>query len=87
MNTYGKKLINLCKTTGLQIVNGRKGKGRQSNITFYNAHATSTIDYLLTDVNSSNTIVDFCTGYFNTFSDHAPLAFSIKSYGGVEGPD
>lgn len=80
INNYGKHLINLCKTTDLRIVNGRKEKDRQSNvnIAFYNVNSTSTKYYLLTEVNSSGTTFDFSTGYYNIFSDHVLLVFSIK---------
>lgn len=79
VNNFGKKLINLCRTTGLKIVNGRNENDYNGNITFYNANGTSTIDYLLTDVYNFDNIAYFSTGIFNCFSDHAPVSFCIKT--------
>lgn len=56
---------------------GEKERIDKSFYFFYNANGTSTVVYLLTDVITLDTIVGFCTGFFNTFSDHAPLAFTI----------
>ena len=47
-NSYGLKMIDLCKSTSLRITNGRlhddKGVG---NFTYCNKHWASVIDYLL----------------------------------------
>ena len=80
INNFGKKLINLCQTTGLRIANGRKENDCNGNITFFNANGTSTIDYLLTDMNTLDTVFNFQTGKFNIFSDHAPLTFVINQF-------
>ena len=44
VNTYGRKLITLCKATGLQILNGRV---TESKFTCFRPNGASAIDYLL----------------------------------------
>ena len=51
MNIYGTRLLNMCKATGLPIVNGRHANGRSNEFTFYGANAMSVIDYSLAPYN------------------------------------
>ena len=78
VNTFGRKLISLCKTTGLRIVNGRHSQDPNGNITFYNSRGTSLIDYVLADYCLFEKILEFSAGVFNTFSDHSPVAFCLQ---------
>ena len=75
LKTFGRKLINLCKTTGIRIVNGRHVQDPNGNFTFYNSRGTSLIDYVLADYSLFEKILEFSAGVFNTFSDHSPVAF------------
>ena len=43
------KLIGLCKTTGLRIVNGRHSQDPNGNITFYKSPGTILNDYISAD--------------------------------------
>ena len=78
VNHFGRKLISLCKTTGLRIVNGRHHGDSSGNITFYNANGISLIDYLLVSENNFDLILHFNSGNFNSFSDHAPICFKFS---------
>jgi len=61
-NSHGIKLIDLCKSTSLRIVNGRVGDNCRS--TYFCHSGSSVIDFLV-------------TSEFNEYSDHAPLHFSL----------
>ena len=78
INTFGRKLINLCKSSSLRIVNGRHSMDLSGNITFYNATGKSLIDYLLAEPSRLDSVKTFSSGNFNTFSDHSPITFSIS---------
>ena len=49
VNSFGRKLLSLCKTTGLRILNGRHEGDKVGNFTFFGANGMSLIDYLLVD--------------------------------------
>ncbi|KAK3086335.1 hypothetical protein FSP39_017010 [Pinctada imbricata] len=78
VNNFGRKFLDLCKTCGVRIVNGRHDGDLTGSITFYSAKGMSLIDYLLVQKNKLSNIVKFASGDFNTFSDHSPLSFSIS---------
>ena len=75
---YGKKLIQLCITTGINIVNGRVG--RDKGIGKCTTKNQSTIDYCLASPELFSQFVDFQIQDFNTvLSDvHAPLSIELK---------
>ena len=79
INEYGHKLINLCKTADLCIINGRsfedKGKGK---LTFCNKNGKSTIDYVLASKYALYKLCNFDILPFNVFSDHSFITFDIK---------
>ena len=77
INQFGRKLLSLCKASGLRILNGRHAGDRNGNITFYNANGTSLIDYVLVNDSCFNLIPKFESGNFNCFSDHSPICFTI----------
>ena len=78
INTFGRKLLNLCKSSGLRILNGRHKADPTGNITFYNATGKSLIDYVLVDSNRIDSVNLFSSGNFNIYSDHSPVSFSIS---------
>jgi hypothetical protein len=79
-NEYGNKLINLCKATGLKIVNGRLGNDK--NIGNYTCHAplgSSVVDHMLTPLTMFKDIHTFSVQpLFEQHSIHCPLTFSIE---------
>ena len=77
VNNYGRKLLDLCKSSGLRIVNGRHPGDKNGEFTFYCSRGSSLIDYLLTDSTLFDSIGDFSSGTFNIFSDHSPVCFTI----------
>ncbi|KAK3086155.1 hypothetical protein FSP39_014419 [Pinctada imbricata] len=78
VNQFGRKLINLCKTTSLRIVNGRIKDDENGSITFCGPNGVSLIDYLLCEPKNFNLIKEFSSGIFNIFSDHAPITFALS---------
>ncbi|VDI41426.1 Hypothetical predicted protein [Mytilus galloprovincialis] len=46
-NDYGTKLLNLCKSSGLRIINGRHPDGLSNDFTYSGPRGMSVIDYLL----------------------------------------
>jgi len=74
-NNHGIKLLDLCKSTTLRIVNGRIGDSCKQ--TFFSSNGSSVIDYLLTNECNFPLLSQFTVGEFNEWSDHAPLHFSL----------
>jgi hypothetical protein len=77
-NTYGKRLIELCKKNNIYFVNSRVGNDKYiGNVTCNN---TSVVDYLLLSSNMLTDLNTFQVEDFNPlFSDvHSGLNFSFK---------
>ena len=47
VNDYGNKLLTLCKSSGLRILNGRHSVGMDKDFTFIGPRGMSVVDYLL----------------------------------------
>ena len=78
-NSHGVKLIDLCKSTCLRIVNGRLGSDHDlGTYTFVSNHGASVIDYLLTGEQQFSNLVEFAVGSVNEWSDHTPLCYSLQ---------
>ena len=76
MNESGRKMLNLCRTTGLKIVNGRTKSDHLGRVSFVNANGTSCVDYHLTSC--LDKIVDFELAA-RTESCHFPIVAKIKT--------
>ena len=75
VNGYGKKLIDLCKYTGLQICNGRLC---ESAYTCYRYNGESVVDYLLAPPNAVAAIGKLEVCDKSVYSDHCALSFSLS---------
>ena len=78
MNSFGRKLIQLCYTTGLTIANGRLGDDSDGKFTFCTSRGRSVNDYLLVSPIDYKLISYFNVLQFNEFSDHSPLFFQLN---------
>ena len=78
VNPFGRKLLQLCKSTGLRICNGRSPGDKSGKLTFYNHRGTSVIDYVLAEADHFDIVSQLNVGEFNEWSDHAPLEFQLK---------
>ena len=77
INDNGRRLLTLCKSTGIRIVNGRHPGGFSKDFTFCGPRGLSTIDYLLSTADMINFVEKFIVCNFITFSDHAPLHIEL----------
>lgn len=75
-NSHGTKLLDLCKSSCLRIVNGRLGD--TNAFTFVSQHGTSVIDYLLTKESNFSQISNFVIESMNIWSDHTPIHFILR---------
>ena len=76
-NGNGSKLLNLCRTSGLIILNGRTRSDAQGACTFFNSRGMSVIDYCIVNIEAWNNVYDFQVDLFNDFSDHAPIVLKL----------
>ena len=81
-NSFGLKLLELCKTTSICIVNGRFFENTDMH-TFVSRQGCSVIDYLLIDARNRNILRTFNVHDLSAWSDHTPLSFHIQCSGAV----
>ena len=77
VNSLGRKLLNMCKITGLLILNGRIHGDKTDKFTFCNQMGHSVIDYVLAKYENFNIVNDFKVLDVKEFSDHAPIYASV----------
>ena len=83
VNSSGHKLIEFCKVTHLNIVNGRVGEdGLNGNYTCHKYNGKSVIDYALVSHCIFSKITDFNVDiYDKCLSDsHSPICITIRCY-------
>ncbi|MEW8547054.1 MAG: endonuclease/exonuclease/phosphatase family protein, partial [Candidatus Thiodiazotropha sp.] len=77
-NTYGKALLDMCKSCGLRILNGRFGKDENiGNFTCLTGNSCSVIDYILAEISLFDRIVDFEVKE-RLESIHMPVCISLS---------
>ena len=80
VDTHGKMLLDLCKSSGLRIINGRKLGDLCGNFTCFNHRGTpSVIDYALCSSNMLNDIVYFRVHDLTPSSIHCMISCTVKS--------
>ncbi|CAC5376439.1 unnamed protein product [Mytilus coruscus] len=79
INTWGLKLLSLCKSSGFRIDNGHNSEGYSNSYTYCDANGTSVNDYLITHEQNFELIRRFIVCSFTTLPDHAPLHFEFDS--------
>ena len=77
VNRYGNCLLDLCKSTGMRIVNGRVF-ANTDKITCFTANGESLIDYVLSFERNLCDILDMKVFDYNEFSNHAPISINLK---------
>ena len=77
INSYGRKLVNLCDECQLTIVNGLKTRTKtfDSKFTFYRGKGRSQNDWFIT--NHVDSIEHFVIGQKLRESDHTPLSMTL----------
>ena len=77
---YGHKLLDLCKSCSLRIVNGRVGSDKGiGNFTTTSYRGRSVIDYALCTIEMFKYISEFKVQDLNEWSDHCLLSLSIDT--------
>ena len=81
LNNFGRQLLDICKMTGVRIVNGRYHA--DANIGKFTCHTAnnghSTVDYLLAKTSDIGILSEFSVGDMSVVSrDHCPLTFTLR---------
>ena len=78
INENGTKLLEMCKTLGLRMCNGRRGKDKNvGNFTCHTKRGKSLVDYVLCSKQLVQHISDFEVEDPNEFSVHCVISFSL----------
>ena len=78
VNNYGRKIIELCMNSGLQILNGRNLFSTNTNqYTCFRHNGNSVVDVLMTSADFIKRIIRFEILPRNVNSDHTPLSFDL----------
>ena len=84
-NEYGLGLLDLCKSSGLRILNGRVGKDKHvGRFTCVKGNGRSVVDYVLCKPELFGIISDFVVDEPNIISDHCMIHFSIAVREGLK---
>ena len=79
INTYGRELLSLCKSSKLRIMNGYFNNDISSGcFTCCTPRGTSLIDYLICDFKFYTSLIDFSLLPLCVDSDHRALTFSLR---------
>ena len=80
VDSHGKLLLDLCKSSGLRIVNGRKLGDFHGNFTCFNHRGNpSVIDYMLCHLSVFKDIEYFKVHVLNPYSIHCMISCVIKT--------
>ena len=78
VNDYGNRLVQLCMTCDMLIMNGRAGKDKgKGTWTFCNHRGESVIDYVICNKPVLNNFKNFHVHDVNCISDHCILSFQL----------
>ncbi len=77
-NSYGRKLIDVCKNTNISMLNGRMNGDVPGKFTFHSSIGSSVIDYALVSSELMDQIVYFNVGNANPWSDHNCISTCMK---------
>ena len=59
-NTNGLMLLDICKQTGMRILNGRFDNDKQGKYTFVGRSGSSLVDYVIATPNLFESVETFC---------------------------
>lgn len=77
VNKYGLALIELCKSWGMHIVNGRKPGDKVGSITCITKNGSSLVDYVIATTNCFNHVIDLIV-HSRSESDHLPVSCLLE---------
>ena len=78
INKFGRKLISMCKSLQLRILNGRKLGDFDGKFTCFKPNGKSVVDYAIVSQSHYSNIVYFEVSPPNQLSDYALISLSIK---------
>ena len=79
VNSYGHRLLTLCKENSLLVVNGRLTPGQCTyNGLYRNRTVSSTVDYLITEFKNFSSLSNVHIFDMTEFSDHCPITFFLQ---------
>ena len=78
VTTNGRSLINICKTSGLRILNGRFPGDFLGHFTCITPRGNSVIDYMIASEDLLRRTVSFSVGLHTEFSEHCPIFASFS---------
>ena len=76
-NKSGKLLLDLCKESGIRILNGRTSGDIFGKYTCHKYNGSSTVDYAVASANLLPIICNFYVHDFTTLSDHCSISCTI----------
>ena len=80
LDVYGRRLLELCKSTGLVLANGRLGEDNGiGEFTFASHQGQSVVDYFLFNPDDRQFINNFVILPFEEYSDHAALNIKLQT--------
>ena len=73
LNNHGKRLLEICKSADLRILNGRVSGDSLGRATFHGKTGVSVVDYVICDQNLFSHFKSFVFKMPTYLSDHSPL--------------
>ena len=73
INNNGKRLLEICRSADLRILNGRVSDDSLGRATFHRRNETSVVDYAICDQDLFSTVAHFAVKEPSFFSDHSPV--------------
>ena len=78
VDSHGRQRLDLCKSSGFIIANGRLGNDHGiGEVTYQSTHGGSIVDYLLLHNTDIGSLLNVEVLMPNEYSDHVPLCFSF----------
>ena len=73
LNSHGKRLLEICKSADLRILNGRVSGDSLERVTFHGKNGVSVVDYAVCDKDLLSRVANFVVKDPLHLSDHSPI--------------
>ena len=73
LNNHGKRLLEICRSSDLKIMNGRSRGDSLGRLTFHGKSVVSVVDYAICDQDLFHSIANFIVKEPSSLSDHSPI--------------
>ena len=73
LNNHEKRLLEICRSADLRILNGRLSGDSLGRGTFHGRNGTSVVDYAICDQDLFSSVAHFVVKVPSFFSDHSPV--------------